>query len=340
MDSSLAGRLEDGDRRATVTAFPDGSVDHFYRVFSGGRRVERREEFTELVSDGRSSAVTLESSAVEPGGHAVNMAAQADLLGDDVSLVGHLDDPVFDELPFETVSMGDPARVAVHGFDDGDVLTVEPSADVRGWSFEDLRAATGASFEALLSADVVFCTNWTTFDAIPAALAELAAAGCEGGHFVFDPGGVRARTDDEIHRLFDALADLAASYSVVLAANAAEVESLAAAVTDDEHDPGGLEACLDWLRRAGDLTAAVVHEAEAAVAVTSDERRRVENFAVDPVRHTGGGDRFDAGLAYALARDWPLADALTLGNACASRYVATGASGTPEELAAFLREHE
>lgn len=340
MDTPLAARLDSDDRHPAVTAFPDGSVDHFYEVFDGDRRIRRREAFAEAAATGQTAAFSLQRSAVEPGGHAVNMAAQADLLGDDVALVGHLDDPAFADLPFETVSMGEPARVAVYGFDDGDVLAVEASADIEEWSLANFRAATDGVFESLLSADIIFCTNWTTFGAIPDALAELAAADLDGGYFVLDPGGLADRSNVEVRRLFGALADLTGSYDVVLAANGDEVRSLAEVLAGDDPEPDEVGASLDRLRAAADLAAAVVHEAEVAVAATSEGRLRVENFDVEPVRHTGGGDRFDAGLGHALARDWSWEDALRLGNACASRYVATGESATSAELAAFLRQRE
>lgn len=340
MCTPLAARLESDEQRPSVTAFPDGSVDYFYDVFGGDGRVRRREEFTEAVASGRTAAFTLQRTAVEPGGHAVNMAAQAHLLGDDVALVSHLDDQVFEDLPFETRSMGDPARVAIHGFEDGDVLTVEPSSDIEEWSLAAFQAVTGERFHPLLSADVVFCTNWTTFDAIPEAFAELAAMDIDGGHFVFDPGDVAARSEAEIRGLFDALTDLTESYDVVLAANGEETRSLAATVDNDSPNSVDLETSLDALRETADVSAAVVHEADVAVASTSEGRIRVENFDVEPVRNTGGGDRFDAGLAHALARGWSWEDALRLGNACASYYVASGDSGTAAGLAAFLRDRE
>lgn len=339
MGTSLPARLVGDDEQPAVTAFPDGSVDHYYEVFDGDRRLQSREAFAEAAAAGRTAAFTLRRRAVEPGGHAVNAAVQADLLGDDVTLVGHLDDAVLADLPFETISMGDPARVAVHRFDDGAVLTADPSTDVAEWSLADLREATDGAFRSLLSADVVLCTNWTSFDALPDALAELAAVDLDGGYFVFDPGGMAGRSDAAVRRLLGALADLTTSYDVVLAANGDEVRSLTGVVADDEATADVGES-LERLRAATDAAAAVVHEADAAVAATPAGDVRVENFEVDPVRHVGGGDRFDAGLGHALARGWSWTDALGLGNACASRYVATGEAGTAADLAAFLRRRE
>jgi len=339
MGESIADRLDADDGPATVSAFPDGSVDHFYDVYDGDERVRRRERFVETVSSRSSPAFTVDRTAVEPGGHAVNMALQADALGDDVTLVGNLDHPVLADLSFETVSMGEPARVSVYEFDEGDVLMAEPAAAVDDWALADLRTAAGEAFPAFRSADVVFCTNWTSFDALPSALTDLAAEAADGNYFLFDPGSLSARRDAEMRRLVDALADLGGSYDVVLAANGGEMDALAAGALGGPA-PADRATAAVGVRDAADLAGAVVHEDDAAVAATSSGTVRVGNFDIDPVRHTGGGDRFDAGLAHALARGWDWADALRLANACAARYIATGESATPDELAAFLRERE
>lgn len=130
------------------------------------------------------------------------------------------------------------------------------------------------------------------------------------------------------------------SIDVVLAANGEEVRSLAAVLGEGNGDADGYGETLAQVRSGADIRAAVVHDADAAVAVTAEGRERVENFDVEAVRHTGGDDRFDAGLGFALARGWSWRDALLLGNACASRYVSTGESAEPSELGAFLRSQE
>lgn len=339
MGRSLPDRLESDDQSATVTALPDGSVDRFYEVFDGERRVRHRDAFGEAIAAGHSPAFSVRRTSVEPGGHAVNMAEQADLLGDEATLVGHLDDPVFEELAFETLSMGEPSDIDVYGFDDGDVLLADPSDNIAEWSLDDLRETAGDRFAPLLSADVVFWTNWTTVDAAPEALSALARSDLDGNSLLFDPGSLSARSPASMDRLVDALADLAGTYDVMLAVNGGEARALADGIAEGRA-PERLPEITASLREAADLTSVVVHEADEAVASTPEGEIRVENVTVDPVRHTGGGDRFDAGLAHALARGWDWEDALRLGNACASRYIATGESATPEELAAFLRERE
>ena len=86
------------------------------------------------------------------------------------------------------------------------------------------------------------------------------------------------------------------------------------------------------------MSGAVVQGEERAAVATPDGLLTRENIDFDVSRHTGGGDRFDAGMAHALARGWDWADALRPGNARASWYVGTGETGTPGDLADFLRE--
>lgn len=82
-----------------------------------------------LESEG-TAVFELHRSAVEPGGHATNIAVQASCLGNHARLAGQLDDPAFSALPFETISMGEPGSVSIFGFSDEDILTVENSADL------------------------------------------------------------------------------------------------------------------------------------------------------------------------------------------------------------------
>ncbi len=335
-ESPLAARLERDEASLTVAAFPDGSVDTFYAV-SAGERVPTREAFGRAVAAGGTGVVTLHRDATEPGGHAVNVAAQAHRLGDDVTLAGHLDAPAFADLPFETVSMGEPASVAVLEFDDGDLLAVENSAALEAWTLADLEGALGGAgeLEAFLAADAVCCVNWTSIAGLPGALASLASVDAEGGWLVVDPGAPVGRSGDDVVELLDALGGWTAGYRVVLAGNPRELEAMAAGIGGPTDD---VDAALGALRRRAGVAAVVVHGESRAAAATADGLVTDENFEVEATRHTGGGDRFDAGLAHALARGWGFADALRLGNAAASWYVANGESGTPGELAGLLRD--
>lgn len=330
----LPSRLERDDATPTVTAFPDGSIDTFYTVFAGGERVDTREAFADGVGPDAPGLFTLRRTAVEAGGHAVNLAEQADHLGNDVQLAGHLNDSVFDDLPFETASMGDPSSISMYGFDDGDVLAVEQSDDLEAWTLADL-SDTLDDPEEFLTADVLCCTNWTSVENLPDALDSLADAGLDGDWFLFDPGALAGRSDAEISQLLDTVARLTDSYDVVLAANPDEVGTMGDALGASSDDT---DAAIAALREYVGAAGAVVHGKSRAAVATTDGVVSEQNFDVDPTRHTGGGDRFDAGLAHGLARGWDWEETLRLGNACASLYIATGESGTSGELAAFVRD--
>lgn len=333
-DPSLEERLRAADATPTVTAFPDGSRDVFYHVRAGDRgRLACREAFVERIYAAGSRSLELERRAVEPGGHAVNVARQARLLGGEVRLFGHLDDPVFDDLAVDAVSMGEPARVAVHEFDDGDVLFVEESPDIASWEFSTLQDAAD-DLAGAMTADVVCCANWASFDGLTDALRRLADRGFDGAWFLVDPGDLTTHDQNRVADFVDATAALQGSYDVVLAANRAEMEHVA-----DSLDVGapGAEPAIEAVRERAGIVGAVVHDADQAVAATESEVLSVRNYRVERHRRRTGGDRFDAGLVHALAAGWGWRAALELGNRCASFYVERGTTGTPAELAALDR---
>lgn len=323
------------DESRTVSAFPDGSVDVRYEVGTGGERFEETDEFAAAIDADHTDVVSLDRIATEPGGHATNLAAQADRLGDDVTLAGHLGDPIFDDLPFETVSMGDPGRVSICEFDDGDVLFAENSAALGEWTIGDLDDALGDDVESFLIADAVCCTNWTSIESLPRELGRLTRFGADGSWFLVDPGSPGGRTESDVELLLDALEGLTDGYDVVLAGNPREIDWLADGI-GAQHDD--VAAGLQKLRAEAGLTAAVSHGTETAVVATERGITASENFDVEPSRGTGGGDRFDAGLVYGLVRDWEWSASVCLANACASQYVETGTTGTPTEIASFLRD--
>ena len=333
----LIDRLGDGlSPEGSVVSLPDGSVDTYYRVFEGRETpVETRARFAELVADGRTSSVRVEPRSREAGGQSVNLARQAHALDVPVWLYGHLDDPAFDALPFPARSMGEPATVRVYDFADDDLMISEDSADVATWSLADLRAVPGA-VEAVESAVVLAVTNWVSVLGMDAAMRELATLDLGGTTVVVDPGDLTGCGRAELAELLGALGRLAEETAVVTSTNAAETAALSAAagVTAD-----GVADRLAGLRESVGLAAVVSHERDRAVAGTPRGTVRVPNLVTDRVeRRTGAGDRFDGALAAALAADWEIGPALALGNACASRFVATAETAGVDDLLDFLRE--
>jgi sugar/nucleoside kinase (ribokinase family) len=330
----LVDRLADDPDERTVTALPDGSVDVFYALRDAeGDRIEDRETFADRLTDGEPS-FPVERESTEPGGQAVNMARQANALGDRVRLFGHLDDPVFDGLDVERVSMGEPSRIEVYPLDE-DVLFTENSSELTDWTLEEFRIAADRPAERL-SADAVCCGNWASVAGLTDAFIDLAESAIDGGLFLLDPGPISVRSDGAITDLLDALSALESTYDVVLSVNPAELET-AAAVTDEGDGTGDTGSVdererLVALRDRTEIGAAVLHAASEAVAATDEGVVAVE----EPVRRTGAGDRFGAGLVHGLARDWGWESALALGNACASYAVATAGTADRAALRSWL----
>ncbi|RCU48163.1 hypothetical protein DU504_13130 [Haloplanus salinus] len=326
---ALVARLDDGLDPVRFGAFPDGSVDDYYRLRDGESTVTSRPSFADAILAGRDS-FTLEHVVTEAGGQAVNAARQAAALGDDTVLAGHLDHPLF-EFDFETVSMGDPARVRVCLFDADDVMFVEESADLADWSAADLRAALD-DVDAFLERDALCCTNWASVPGLGTALRTVAASDPDGGVFCLDPGPLSA---GQANGLLGALTPLGDAYDVVVSVNDDEARRLAAAAGGDGRptDPKALEA----VRTAANAAGVVVHGADAAVASTAEGRVSVPTLDVSRgLTETGAGDRFSAGLARSLAAGWAWDLAVAMGNACAAHYVAGAGTGGVDDLRAHV----
>ncbi|WP_436345194.1 hypothetical protein [Natronorubrum sp. FCH18a] len=344
---ALADRLASDDAERCVTTLPDGSVDTYYTAFDErGDRITDRETFGNRIASAESAPVPLERDSREPGGQAVNMARQAHALGDETTLFGHLEDPVFADLPFETVSMGEPTRIDVFPFDDDGLLFSEQSADVETWSLADLEAArpSGDPHDTL-AADAICCGNWASIEGLTEALSTLAAGPLAADVFVLDPGPVRTRSREAVADLLAALGRLDETVDVVYSINREELEYTAEAVdersessgdTVNRDDNDALER-LATVRETAGITAAALHASDIAAVATRAGETVVENLSVDePRRRTGAGDRFSAALGVARARDWDWRPTLALGNCCAAHYVETSETADRNELRTVL----
>jgi hypothetical protein len=107
----------------TIVTFPDGSVDSYSRSRSESGGLSSIRELSRELARGKRS-FHLEPESREKGGQAVNIATQVHALGGRAELYGHLDDALFEDLPFPTVSMGDPAAVSVLELGDDGLLFV------------------------------------------------------------------------------------------------------------------------------------------------------------------------------------------------------------------------
>ncbi|QLG50456.1 PfkB family carbohydrate kinase [Natrinema halophilum] len=349
----------EGDGRRHVVALPDGSVDHRYALSgAGGVRVERADEFRSQLAAG-SRAFSLEPVDVRPGGQAVNAARQVHALGDSATLVGHLDHPVLAEFPFETRSMGPPATVRVVMLDEDDLLFSEPGA-AETWELADLRAVV--DWDRILDADALCCANWVSVRGLTAVFDRFRSAPPdESLTIVLDPGPIDAVDPSALEDLFDVLSrtdGASESIEIVLSVNPTELEAAVAATdvsgraSDRVSDASGVtsDGTRDRnralgravaLRSAIGISGVISHGTAVAAGATRNGTTVVNMLEVGETKHTtGAGDRFSAGVACALAREWSLETALALGNACAAHFVGTGETAGPAAVRSILERSE
>jgi sugar/nucleoside kinase (ribokinase family) len=320
-----------GDRLASfdpgrVLACPDGSVDSYVHVHDAGGRVTNRSAFGDRVEAGDRS-FRLDPQWHEPGGQSVNMAVQAHALGADTVLYGHCDDPVFD-LPFEVISLGLPARVTICDFTDGDLMLAEEPADLQQCDDETLRAA--GAFDETPAA--ICLANWSTVHGVVDILQAFAESRGTAP-IVLDPGSLSGLRNHRAVRFRDALSACSETRPVVVSANRAETRGLLGALELS----GTIRSALPELRSILGVEGFVVHAAPETLAATPADLLTVETSIIeDPATNTGGGDRFSAAVACALADGWDLYPALELANAVAGHFIRTGETPTVASLRASL----
>ena len=334
--TGLATMLRHESSDNEVTVFPDGSIDTYYEILDNeDDRIASRVAFGKQIVDDMDT-FSVNRATTKPGGQAVNIAQQTNALSDEIWLFGHLDDPLFDSLGFETVSMGAPASVLVYEFDDGDLMLADGSADMAKWSLTDLRAAADDAFAARLTADVVCCVNWVSFDGMTDALDRLATHNFDGNLFVFDPGDLTSAQAESIIRLCEVLGELERLYDVVLSGDSDEIAHLISTLAIESTDE---ESVLCGLRERIGITGVVCHGRPEATAATAEGRVAVSTIEADGEnRQTGAGDRFSAGLAHGLAAGHEWKEVLGLANLCASYRVEYGETGTKEALAEYANQ--
>lgn len=333
---ALVDLLENDDIRRTVTAVPDGSVDRYCTITHGGNRIDDRQTLGRKIAGDETGSFQIELDSREPAGQAVHMALQVDALGDDVRTVGHLEDPVFDELPFQTTSIGTPSEITVFPLEDDDVLFSRRSPDFDDWSLETLRT-NATALDDLVSADALCWGNWALLEGATDAIAALATGSVASDVFVLDPGPVTVRSRNALRDLLEALGDLERTTDVIYSVNRTELEYTADAIGASGPNVSSDIDRLAAVREAAGITGAVVHAHDIAAFVAEENEVIVSNLDVEaPRRRTGAGDRFSGALAAGYVRGWDLDVILALGNCCASYYVQTATTGDRSELLRYL----
>jgi sugar/nucleoside kinase (ribokinase family) len=320
----------------SITVLPDGSVDRRSSIVDvEGNQLTRSALEDEIRVD--TKTFMSDWHGVEPGGQSVNAARQLHELGANTILIGHLDHPIFESLPFRTYSMGDPAEIHVYELEDGVIMFAGESTDIETWTFDRVRRTVGPDVDSMFAGDGVLWTNWAAFPHATDGIAELAPLLPAESEFVIDPGALETRTPQDRRSFLDSFGPLDHDCAIVLSPNRREADLLAEAI---DIDPADRHTVAEQLQAYTAVEAVVIHDQPAATVATATSQIDVPTVEdVEPIRHAGAGDRFSAGVTYGRAAGWSWEETLTLGNACATHYILHGRSGDRADLQTTLREH-
>ena len=315
------------------------TYDRLATIAALGERVDRS-----VAADSSLSFEWLQRGT-RTGGHTCHLARAFDTWAFAPSMVGMYGDPVADAFDDEfghldLHSLGDPGVTDAVEFDDGKLMLTEIGDTMAlDWASLGDRFGHDRLFDLLDGAQLLGTGYWSETPGLPAILSGLrdgwAAMDDPPSTVLVDPGDVRKLDAEGLRAGREAIATLDEVTDVVVSANRAETEVLAAAY-DGERDRS-FSAAVTAAADALDPTWFVGHGVDQSLVETADGQHGVRVPAVDdPAMTTSSGDHFNAGLGLALLAGVPPAGAVVVGNAVAGYFVRTAAQPSLTEVRAYV----
>lgn len=348
-----AGRL----RGVPAVVGFDGFVDEMASVI-GERREDGSVEFVPTIAAfgsmvsaaaGRSFGREVRVKRVEAGGNAPNLAGGLAALGLGVDFYGTLGDPrdpVFDAFAARCGScttLGPCGRTLALEFDDGKLM-LNNTGRLGEFTREVAERAVREKglADRCRGASLVGLANWSRYPHMTACWRVLFESALERTAsrpwVIVDLADPTGRSASDVRELGDLLRRMAGTCRVVFGANFSETGVLLRAfdAPAPTEDPASMTDGAERLRALLGVQMVAVHSQRRAAAAwsglpgTPDGRASLEGaYNPRPVRTTGVGDRFNAGLAAGLLGGLSPSDALALGCGAGAWFVSVG-----EELSA------
>ena len=356
--SELAARLETlNSQKVSACIGLDGFVDRIVRVVD--KRLSPDEvTYVRTLGDygGRIAAaggLSLNFELVpllqKLGGNGPIMANALSRLGADVSCIGAfgLPEPAKEFAPLarnaRLYSVAQHASTDAYEFDDGKIIA-SALAPLNALSWEQIEKNVGLGILVALfaNASLIALNNWTMIPHMTEIWQHLQIAvfprlTMRQRIIFLDLADPSKRTDEDIHAAMDTIRGFGGFGTVLLSCNKREAMILGRVLglALDEGEPA--EAARRLQETLG-IDIVSIHTLDAAFA---SERGQVFSapgfFVSSPVISVGGGDHFNAGLAYGLLHAFPLEGALLLAGAVSGYYVRSGVSPDREQLLSFLQ---
>lgn len=322
-----------------LTRHPDGRTDFVPTIAAFGQMV--------TAAAGRSFGREVAIKRVEPGGNAPNLAEGLAAMGIGIDFYGTLGqplDPVF--APFATLcrsctTLGPCGRTLALEFGDGKLMLnntgrlAELTPEVIDGLIDD-----GDFPRRCAEARLIGLVNWSRYPHMTACWRTLTdrtlATLTHRPWVIVDLADPTGRRPEDVVEMLGVVGDMARTCRVAFGANLNEAGVLLGALGEPApaDDAAGIEHAAATLRRRIGAHLVAVHSQKRAGAAWSDDAGgdawkegsvTVEGaYNPAPVRTTGVGDRFNAGLGAALVAGVPPAGAVAMGCAAGAWFVTAG----------------
>ncbi len=339
----------------------DGFVDEISTVVGSRTGAETFEavrtigEFGAMVSGaaGRSFGREVVVKRVEGGGNGPNLADGLVSLGVRVDLFGTMGSPrhpAFDEIAARCgscTSIGTKhGRTLALEFGDGKLMLNETSGlgELDGALMRAF-LSTGAYGLACKNAAVIGLANWSRYPYMTACwrlvVEEVLAALPHRPWIMVDLADPTGRQTTEVVELLGVVGAMRDGGRAVLGMNLNEAGVLLGHIqqTKPEDEAESMMRAGAALREVVKTEMVVIHSQRRAACATADGTWAVDGaYTSRPVRTTGVGDRFNAGVCAGLLSGMEARACLLSGCAAGGFFVRNGRCGSARELAGMCRE--
>lgn len=333
----------------------DGYIDELYTVVSNRKgskdytRMEWMEEFGRkvIMAAHRSADIEIVPLKLSFGGNAPILSNALAHLGYRTACIGNMDN-VQGEDPFnqmhplcEKISIGQTNRTIALEFTDGKIMLGNLYGNCIGW--EEIKQKVGIlRFRELVQESrLIGMVNWSGMlcmnDVISGFYEEfllpLEKEQKADKDIFMDLADPSARSEEDLHELYDLIRLMASTVRLSLGMNENEVKKIGESMGMEEDD---IVKYAEAIRSELGVYQVVVHTHDFIVGCRMGQWERIENQHIAvPVQSTGAGDHFNAGFCMGILEGKSLIECMRLGQAMGHQYVSTGITADREQL---LRE--
>lgn len=337
----------------------DGFVDKIIRPVK--KQGEDKPLFYDTITDfamdckeaaGVSRQFELFTQEVKLGGNAPIFAKALSSLGADVACMGNFGEesihPEFEELnsSCKLISLGDPAETIALEFNDGKLILSELSSlDSLDWQKVSLISRENRLFDIVNESQLFALVDWCNLkhstEIWEGLLREFVSPSqSKNKIFFFDLADPSKKSDNDIKKIFQVIADFKPFGKVYLGLNENETRKAYRVMVGASISPDlPLEKVCEELFEKVSVDAVLTHPVDRCIVTTNNGSKVVPGKVVSHPRiSTGGGDNLNSGFCFGLMNNFTLEESACLGMANSGAYVKNGHSPDIQVLKDYISE--